>query len=84
MRRARTDSCPLDPQLFPIITWLPNYNLTWFVGDLISGITVGLVLVPQSMSYAKLANLEPQYGLYSSFIGVVRHLFSLDIVRRLS
>ena len=43
----------------------------------ISGITVGLVLVPQSMSYAKLANLDPQYGLYSSFIGVVRVLLTV-------
>jgi Sulfate permease family len=41
----------------------------WATGDLIAGLTVGLVLVPQSMSYAVVANLPPQYGLYSSFIG---------------
>jgi sodium-independent sulfate anion transporter 11 len=35
------------------------------------GITVGAVVVPQSMGYAKLANLPVQYGLYTSFIGVV-------------
>jgi sodium-independent sulfate anion transporter 11 len=40
-----------------------------------SGITVGLVLVPQSLSYAKLANLPAQYGLYSSFIGVLTYAF---------
>lgn len=40
-----------------------------------SGITVGMVLVPQSLSYAKLANLSPEYGLYSSFIGVLTYAF---------
>ncbi|CDZ97673.1 Sulfate/bicarbonate/oxalate exchanger SAT-1 and related transporters (SLC26 family) [Phaffia rhodozyma] len=61
--------------LFPFLQWLPNYNLQWLVGDLIAGITVGLVLVPQSMSYAKLANLSPEYGLYSSFVGVFVYAF---------
>lgn len=45
-------------------------DLGWATGDIIAGLTVGLVLVPQSMSYAKIANLPPQYGLYSSFVGV--------------
>lgn len=42
----------------------------WLIGDLIAGITVGIVLVPQSMSYATIATLPPQYGLYSAFVGV--------------
>ncbi|KAL7411309.1 sulfate permease [Mrakia frigida] len=57
--------------LFPFITWLPQYNLQWAIGDLIAGITVGMVLVPQSMSYARLAGLAPEFGLYSSFVGVL-------------
>lgn len=55
--------------LFPIIRWLPFYNLKWGYADLVAGITVGCVLVPQSMSYAQIATLPAQYGLYSSFIG---------------
>jgi sodium-independent sulfate anion transporter 11 len=39
------------------------------------GITVGAVVVPQSMAYAKLAELEPQFGLYSSFMGVLIYWF---------
>lgn len=35
------------------------------------GITVGAVVVPQGMAYALLANLKPQFGLYSSFMGVL-------------
>ncbi|AQZ16372.1 hypothetical protein BZL39_J05410 [Zygosaccharomyces parabailii] len=54
---------------FPIMRWLPFYNWKWGYADLVAGITVGCVLVPQSMSYAEVASLPPQYGLYSSFIG---------------
>ncbi|KAJ6493233.1 sulfate transporter family-domain-containing protein [Mycena sanguinolenta] len=56
--------------LFPISTWISRYNLGWATGDFISGLTVGMVLVPQSMSYAQIATLPVQYGLYSSFVGV--------------
>jgi sodium-independent sulfate anion transporter 11 len=41
----------------------------------IAGLTVGAVVVPQSMSYAILASLNPEYGLYSSFIGVFIYCF---------
>lgn len=39
--------------------------------DRITGVTVGGVVVPQSMSYAELAHLPVQFGLYSSFMGVL-------------
>ncbi|KAF8578171.1 sulfate permease [Ramaria rubella] len=61
--------------LFPILGWIGRYNLGWASGDLIAGLTVGLVLVPQSMSYAKIASLPPQFGLYSSFVGVFCYCF---------
>ncbi|KAI1416179.1 sulfate permease [Hypoxylon sp. FL1857] len=62
-------------RLFPFLHWITRYNLVWFVGDLIAGITVGAVVVPQGMAYALLAELEPQYGLYSSFMGVLLYWF---------
>ncbi|KAI8364041.1 sulfate transporter family-domain-containing protein [Choanephora cucurbitarum] len=61
--------------LLPIIYWIHRYNLTWLVSDIIAGITVGIVTVPQSRGYAKTANLPPQYGLYSSFIGLCLYCF---------
>ncbi|EEB07373.1 sulfate transporter [Schizosaccharomyces japonicus yFS275] len=61
--------------LFPIINWLPNYNVDWLVGDMIAGLTVGTVIVPQSMSYANVAGLPAEYGLYSSFVGVAMYSF---------
>ncbi|KZT52049.1 putative sulfate permease [Calocera cornea HHB12733] len=62
-------------QLFPFLQWIGRYNLGWLTGDIIAGITVGLVLVPQGMSYAQIATLDPQYGLYSSFVGVFIYAF---------
>jgi MFS superfamily sulfate permease-like transporter len=41
----------------------------------LAGITIGAVVVPQGMAYAKLANLPVQYGLYSSFMGVLIYWF---------
>lgn len=61
--------------LFPFLNWILSYNLQWLAGDLVAGITVGAVVVPQSMAYAGLANLPPQYGLYSSFMGVIIYWF---------
>ena len=40
-----------------------------------SGITIGAVVVPQGMAYAILAKLAPQFGLYSSFMGVLIYWF---------
>lgn len=61
--------------LFPIAKWILHYNGRWLYGDLVAGITVGVVLVPQSMSYAQLAGLSAEYGLYSSFVGVFIYSF---------
>lgn len=61
--------------LFPIARWILHYNGKWLYGDLVAGITVGVVLVPQSMSYASLAGLSAEYGLYSSFVGVFIYSF---------
>jgi len=61
--------------LFPFTHWILRYNLQWLIGDLVAGITVGCVVVPQSMAYAKLAELPVEFGLYSSFMGVLIYWF---------
>ncbi|KAF5269564.1 hypothetical protein FQR65_LT05902 [Abscondita terminalis] len=58
----------------PIVSWLPQYTKFDGISDLISGITVGLTIMPQSMAYASLANLPPHYGLYSSFMGAFMYV----------
>ncbi|KAK9725502.1 hypothetical protein RND81_05G148600 [Saponaria officinalis] len=52
----------------PIFDWLPRYTLEFFKADLISGITIASLAVPQGISYANLASLPPIIGLYSSFV----------------
>ncbi|KAJ1308549.1 hypothetical protein OPQ81_004249 [Rhizoctonia solani] len=61
--------------LFPVFQWITRYNLGWATGDIIAGLTDGLVLAPQWMSYAKIATLSPEYGLYASFVGVFVYCF---------
>ena len=53
----------------PILKWLPQYELSDAVSDIIAGITVGLTVIPQGIAYAIVAGLPPQYGLYSAFMG---------------
>ncbi len=55
--------------LFPFLRWFP-YSGTFFRADFLAGLTVALVLVPQSMAYAQLAGLPPYYGLYAAFLPV--------------
>lgn len=48
---------------FPIFDWGPRYSLNFFKADLIAGITIASLAIPQGISYAKLANLPPIIGL---------------------
>ncbi len=55
----------------PILNWLPSYKKAYFKGDLIAGLTVGVMLIPQGMAYAMLAGLPPIYGMYASIIPLI-------------
>jgi len=55
----------------PVLDWLPNYQKTWLKGDLFSGLTVGVMLIPQGMAYAMIAGLPPVYGLYAATIPLI-------------
>ncbi|MDP2811821.1 MAG: SulP family inorganic anion transporter [Rhodocyclaceae bacterium] len=56
--------------LLPFLRWFPM-NRTAIRADFIAGLTVALVLVPQSMAYAQLAGLPAYYGLYAAFLPVM-------------
>lgn len=55
-------------RLFPFLTWLPRLGRDEIRRDLIAGVTVATVLVPQAMAYARLAGLPAVYGLYAAFL----------------
>ena len=59
----------------PILDWLPKYKKSYLRGDLLAGLTVGVMLVPQGMAYGLLAGLPPIYGLYASIIPLFLYSF---------
>jgi SulP family sulfate permease len=68
--------------VLPGLEVLRRYERRWLRPDLLAGLTVGAMLIPQSMAYAELAGLAPQYGFYAvigalvvyALVGTSRHL----------
>nr|XP_023014676.1 solute carrier family 26 member 6-like [Leptinotarsa decemlineata] len=63
-------------QTIPIISWLPEYN--WkksFSGDIVSGLTVAIMHIPQSASYGLLGGVPPVVGIYMAFFPVLVYFF---------
>ncbi|XP_078390820.1 solute carrier family 26 member 10 isoform X2 [Cetorhinus maximus] len=59
----------------PCLTWFPRYKFKrWLTGDIITGLTVGIIHIPQGMAFALLASVAPIYGLYTSFFPVVLYM----------
>lgn len=58
-------------KIFPFLTWIHELKDPAILrADMIAGLTVALVLIPQSMAYATLAGLPEVYGLYIAFVPV--------------
>jgi SulP family sulfate permease len=66
----------------PIVSWLPHYDRSWLAVDVIAGLTLWGLVVPEAMAYAGIAGLPPQAGLYTlvaslliyAVLGTARHL----------
>uniref|UniRef100_A0A9J7ZAA2 Solute carrier family 26 member 4 n=1 Tax=Cyprinus carpio carpio TaxID=630221 RepID=A0A9J7ZAA2_CYPCA len=70
--------------LLPILDWLPKYPVKqWLPGDVVSGVTTGLVCCLQGVAYALLASVAPVYGLYSAFFPILTY-FVLGTSRHIS
>ncbi len=66
----------------PILSWLPRYDRSWLAVDIVAGLTLWGLVVPEAMAYAGIAGLPPQAGLYTllaalliyAILGTSRHL----------
>ena len=80
---AQTDEKATGIRRFiPILSWLPRYDRSWLTVDVIAGLTLWGLVVPEAMAYAGIAGLPPQAGLYTllaallvyALLGTSRHL----------
>lgn len=62
-------------RFFPFLGWVSNYKKDFLTKDLVAGLTVGIILIPQGMAYAMIAGLPPVYGLYASVFPVLGYMF---------
>jgi MFS superfamily sulfate permease-like transporter len=60
----------------PVATWLPGYQREWFKSDLIAGLTVWALVVPQAIAYAQIAGLPPEAGVFASFAAPLGYALS--------
>ena len=74
MISAKTpETSPMKPTTQLIPNWIKNYPRESFATDLIAGLVVTVLVIPQSLAYALLAGLPPQAGLYVSIFPVIAY-----------
>jgi len=66
-------SAPPTPNAWPILSWVPGYQRKWLLLDLIAGLTVCAILVPEGMAYAELAGMPPETAFYAAPIALLAY-----------
>src|SRR5512139_3672497 len=60
-------------RFLPILNWLPGYERAWLRGDILAGLTVLALLIPEGMAYAEIAGMPPQTAFYAAPIGLLMY-----------
>ncbi|KID78830.1 uncharacterized protein G6M90_00g026140 [Metarhizium brunneum] len=82
-RRLPSATAEYLAEKLPVAQWLPHYDPRWILRDLIAGVTVGVMLIPQGLAYAKIATVPIANGLYASWFPPLLYFF-LGTSRELS
>lgn len=64
---------PLLERWIPAIQWIKNYQAKDFNSDLIAGLVVSIMMIPQGLAYALLAGLPAEMGLYASILPIIAY-----------
>lgn len=58
-------------RFMPIFEWLPRYDKAWLTSDLIAGLSVWALMVPQALGYASISGVPVHYGLYAAMLALL-------------
>ena len=58
-------------RFLPILVWLPAYKVAWLGTDLVAGLTVVALLIPEGMAYTQIAGVPPEAAFYAAPIGLL-------------
>ncbi len=58
-------------RLVPGLALFRNYQRSWFIDDLLAGVTVCIVMIPSVIAYSGIIGLPPQYGLYAALVPLI-------------
>jgi high affinity sulfate transporter 1 len=75
MTQPENEKPGLLARYVPILHWLPHYNKAWLSGDIVAGLSVWALMVPQCLGFAAICGVPVQYGLYAAAIALIVYAF---------
>ena len=63
----------ITQRLLPILGWLPRYRRDWLTPDVLAGLAVWAVMVPEGMAYAGIVGVPPIMGLYTIILPLIAY-----------
>lgn len=64
---------PPSRRAWPVLSWVPGYQRSWLPLDVVAGLTVCAILVPEGMAYAELAGMPPETAFYAAPVALLAY-----------